>query len=86
MWLLRLTEIIMPKIMENQGGFRKGIGSKEQLWAVIERMTSAQNEKKELYACATDVHKAFDQVYRNGTIYMLYVYGWSEGYTPTYGC
>ena len=25
--------------------------------------------------CTTDVHKAFDQVYRNGTIYLLYGMG-----------
>jgi hypothetical protein len=75
MCLTRLVQIIMPNIMENQGGFRKGISSKEQLWAVTERMMDANSNGQELYACATDVHKAFDQVYRSGTVYLLYAYG-----------
>ena len=65
----------MPNIMESQGGFRKGTSSKEQLWSVTERILDANSEGKELYACATDVHKAFDQVYRSGTVYLLYAYG-----------
>jgi hypothetical protein len=65
----------MPQIMENQGGYREGMSSKEQLWAVVERMESANRNGEELYLCTTDVHKAFDQVYREGTLYLLYVYG-----------
>ena len=67
MCLVRMMKIIMPKIMQNQGGYRKGISSKEQLWAVTERIMDANLEGLEMYTCATDVHKAFDQdlVYRS---------------------
>ena len=38
-------------------------------------MESANTNEEELYLCTTDVHKAFDQVYREGTLYLLHVYG-----------
>ena len=75
MMLVRLTEAIMPQITLNQGGFRKGVGSKEQLWTLIENIEESTINKEEMYMCATDVHKAYDQVYRNGTYYILYTYG-----------
>ena len=48
---------------------------KEQLWALLEFMEEGDNDETERIFCTTDVHKAFDQVYRNGTIYLLYGMG-----------
>ena len=58
-----------------QGGFRVGSGVKEQLWALLEFMEEGDNDEHERIFCTTDVHKAFDQVYRNGTVYLLYGMG-----------
>jgi hypothetical protein len=75
MILVRLTKQLFKHMSINQGGFRKGIGGKEQLWALVEEMEEAELMDENLIVCTTDVHKAFDQVYRNGTIYLLYANG-----------
>ena len=49
-----------------------GFGVKEQLWALLEFMEEGDNGEVERIFCTTDVHKAFDQVYMNGTVYLLY--------------
>lgn len=38
-------------------------------------MEDANKSGGELYMCATDVHKAFDQVWREATMYLMYAYG-----------
>ena len=48
-----------------------GSGVKEQPWALFEFMEGDTYETERIF-CTTDVHKAFDRVYRNGTIYLLY--------------
>ena len=77
MWLHRLVPIVDKHLSHCQGGFRVGSGVKEQLWAaaLLEFMEEGDNDETERIFCTTDVHKAFDQVYRNGTIYLLYGMG-----------
>ena len=75
MWLHRLVPVIDKHLSHCQGGFRVGSGVKEQLWAVLEFMEEGEIEGTNRIFCTTDVHKAFDQVYRNGTIYLLYGMG-----------
>jgi hypothetical protein len=75
MWLARLVRVLAPQIAPNQGGFRKGSGPKEQLWMLVEFMNDQMESGEDASFCTTDVHKAFDQVYREGTIYLLYAYG-----------
>ena len=72
MWLHRLVPVIDKHLSHCQGGFRVGSGVKEQLWALLEFMEEGDNDETERIFCTTDVHKVFDQVYRNGTIYLLY--------------
>ena len=48
---------------------------KEQLWALLEFMEEGDTGEIERTFCTIDVHKAFGQVYRNGTIYLLYGMG-----------
>ena len=52
-----------------------GSGVKEQLSALLEFSEEGDTDRAERLFCTTDVHKAFDQVYRNGTIYLLYGMG-----------
>jgi len=75
MWLARLVKVLAPQVAPNQGGFRKGSGAKEQLWMLVEFMNDQMESEDDAAFCTTDVHKAFDQVYRDGTIYLLYAYG-----------
>ena len=72
MWLHRLVPIVGKHLNHCQGGFRVGSGVKEQLWALLEFMEEGDTDETERIFCTTDVHKAFDQVYMNGTIYLLY--------------
>ena len=49
-----------------------GSDVKEQLWALLEFMEEGDHDETERMFCTADVHMTFDQVYRNGTIYLLY--------------
>ena len=42
---------------------------------MLEFMEEGDTDETEKIFCTTDVYKAFDQVYRNGTIYLLYGMG-----------
>jgi len=72
MMLARIAPVISNQIHESQGGYRTVSGSKEQLWALIEFLEDGMKHETPTLFCTTDVHKAFDQVYRNGTTYLLY--------------
>jgi hypothetical protein len=75
MMLARIAPVISKQLHESQGGYRTGSGSKEQLWALIEMLEEGMESEEPTLFCTTDVHKAFDQVYRNGTVYLLYCHG-----------
>jgi len=75
MILARIAPVISKQLHQSQGGYRTGSGSKEQLWALIEFLEEGLESETPALFCTTDVHKAFDQVYRNGTIYLLYCHG-----------
>jgi hypothetical protein len=75
MMLARIAPIISEQLHGSQGGYRTGSGAKEQLWALIEMLEEGMESEEPTLFCTTDVHKAFDQVYRDGTIYLLYCHG-----------
>ena len=75
MMLQRLPTVVNTHLSHCQVGFRVGSGVKEQLWALLEFMEEGDNDETERIFCTTDVHKAFDQVCRNGTVYLLYRVG-----------
>ena len=56
-------------------GFGFGSRVKEQLWVLLEFMEEGDNDETERPICTADVHMALDQVYRNGTVYLLYGMG-----------
>ena len=65
--IVRIAECVMPHVTANQGGHLQGMGSEQQLWSLVERMEIDYQNENDLCMCATDVHKAFDQVYWKGT-------------------
>ena len=75
MWLNRIAPIIMNQTAPNQGGFRKGSGAREQLWTLAEFLEERMEHETGSIFCTTDAHKAFDQVFREGTTYLLYGHG-----------
>ena len=74
-WLQKLMSVVGKHLNHCRGGFRVGSGVKEQLWALSEFMEEGGNDETERIFCTTDVHTAFDQVCRNGTVYLLYRVG-----------
>ena len=65
----------MKQMAPNQGGFRKGSGAREQLWTLAEFLEERMEHETGSIFCTTDAHKAFDQVFREGTTYLLYGHG-----------
>ena len=75
MWLQRLVSLVDTHLSHCQGGFRVGSVVKEQLWALLEFMEEGDDDETERIFRTTDMHKVFNQVYRNGTVYLLYGMG-----------
>ena len=80
-WLPRLVAKVAPQLVQEQGCGRKGQGSMEQLWAFLDMTEESlegkdePNKEKGLYAMFADVHKAYDQVWRDGLYLTLYATG-----------
>ena len=75
MLLDRVAPIIMRQMTPNQGGFGKGPGAREQLWTLAAFLEERMDHESGSVFCTTDAHKAFDQVFREGTTYVLYGHG-----------
>lgn len=93
-WLPRLTEKVCPHLVTEQGCSRKRQGALEQLWAVTSVIEDAMDAGTGAYALFADVHKAYDQVWRDGLYLSLYAHGvrgrlwgaiqaWMRGATAT---
>ena len=81
-WLPRLIRKIAPNLPLEQGCGRKGQGSTEHLWAFLSMVEDCLEGRdndslplKECYALFADIHKAFDQVWRDGLYCALYAQG-----------
>ena len=77
-WLHRLVSVVDKHLSHFQGGFGAGSGVKELMWALLEFTEEEDNDETERIFCTTGVHKVFGQVYRNGTVYLLYGMGVRE--------
>ena len=75
MWLNRIAPIITRQMAPNYGGFGKGSGAMEQLWTLAEFLNERMKHESGSIFCTTDAHNAFDQVFREGTTYLLYGHG-----------
>ena len=53
-------------ILENQGGFRKGYSTNDNLLSLHILIHIMKKKKKKLYCAFIDFAKAFDTVWRNG--------------------
>ena len=71
--LPRLSRVIAPELSEYQGCAKPGSGAVEHLWAfqaIIQR-----NLDTPVYALFADIHKAYDQVWRDGLYFALFCAG-----------
>ena len=79
-WLPRLVKKLVPNLPLEQGCGRKGQGSSEHLWAFMAMVEDVIDGKdgqntKEAFAMFADLHKCYDQVWRDGLFLALYVQG-----------
>ncbi len=58
----RLLEVTEQKVSEDQGGFRKGRGCVDQIFAVKRLVEGYLGKDKKLYAAFMDLEKAYDRV------------------------
>jgi hypothetical protein len=58
-------------ICENQGGFRKGYSTTDNLFVIYMLISIMKNKKKKLYCAFIDFAKAFDTVWRKGLWHKL---------------
>ena len=71
--LPRLDRVVAPELSEYQGCAKPGSGAVEHLWAfqaIIQR-----NLDTPVYALFADIHKAYDQVWRDGLYFALFCAG-----------
>ena len=79
-WLPRLAGKLVPNLPLEQGCGRKGQGSSEHLWAFMAMMEDVIDGRdvqgtREAFAMFADLHKCYDQVWRDGLYLALYAQG-----------
>ena len=72
--LPRLAKVLEPTLALVQGCGKKGSGAMEHLWSFHAVVREAIQEKP-VYTLFADVHKAYDQVWREGLYFALYAAG-----------
>ena len=73
----RLQEIINPRLLESQCGFRSGRGTVDQIWSarqIVERSIDSEYESS-AYLGFVDLTKAYDSVDRSALLAVLSHYG-----------
>ncbi len=71
----RLMEVREGKVSEGQGGFRKGRGCIEQIFAIKKLVEEYSGKDKKLYAAFMDLEKEYDRVDREALWSVLYICG-----------
>ncbi len=71
----RLMEVTERKVSEEQGGFKKGRGCVDQIFAVKRLVEEYVGKDKKLYAAFMDLEKTYDRVDREALWSMLIIYG-----------
>ena len=79
-WLPRLANKLVPNLPLEQGCGRNGQGSSEHLWAFMAMMEDVIDGRdvqgtREAFAMFADLHKCYDQVWRDGLYLALYAQG-----------
>ena len=65
-WAARLTTHMESQLSEDQGGFRPGRSTIDQVFTLHETLKERREQKKESYLFFVDFRKAFDTVWHNG--------------------
>jgi hypothetical protein len=73
--LKRVSKIVESKIVEEQGAFFRGRGTRDQLFALSECLRFRAAENLSTYAAFIDISKAFPSVWRDGLWLRLWKYG-----------
>ena len=73
MWLYRMEPLLDSKLAEEQGGFRKKRGCRDQVWTLSQ--TLQYGRTRDTHACFVDLKKAYDTVWRGGMWHLLHEYG-----------
>ncbi len=68
-------EVTEGKVSEEQGGFRKGRGCLDQVFAMKRLVEEYLGKDKKLYAAFMDLEKAYDKVDREALWNVLKIYG-----------
>ena len=68
-------EITVEKVSEEQGGFRKGRGCVDQIFALKMVVEEYLRKGRKLYAAFMDLEKAYDRVDREALWSVLKIYG-----------
>ncbi len=71
----RLMEVTEGKVSEEQGGFRKGRGCVDQIFAMMMLVEEYLGKDKKLYAAFMDLEKAYDRIDREALWSVLKIYG-----------
>ncbi len=71
----RLMEVTQRKESEEQGGFRKGKGCVDQIFAMKRSVEEYLGKDKKLYVAFMDLKKAYDKVYREALWSVLKISG-----------
>ena len=72
LWATRLTTYIDDKIRQEQGGFRPGRGTVDQVYTLAERLRRRRQRRQDSYLLFIDFRKAFDTVWRDGLFKRLW--------------
>ncbi len=71
----RLMEVTGGKVDEDHGGFRKGRGCVDQIFAMKQLLEAYLGKDKKLYAAFMDLEKAYDRIDREALWSVLRIYG-----------
>ena len=71
----RLQQYVNYELAGVQAGFRKGIGTREQIATIRQIIENAREFQKDIYFCSIDYAKAFDCVYHNKLWKILQIMG-----------
>ena len=67
----RLQQYVNRELPDVQAGFRKGRGTRDQIFNIHWIMEKAREFQKNIYFCFIDYAKAFDCVYHNQLLKIL---------------
>ena len=78
-WLPRVMRVLSPSLVVEQGCAKQGQGAQGHLWAFLslaeDSIQVLDGEGEGLCALFADVHKAYNQVWRDGLFLILYTQG-----------